>query len=305
DTGVRPLVDATGKLVDVIQVTTDQRLIRTTSLTNLTELAELSHTDVMYVNALSLGGSHFLIDITRASDFKEELYAYDAASHTLSTSLGKYNSYVYTLAGIPHDDTYAFFVGQLKNDTKNQLFRFPLDGSSAPVPLANIAPTGNSVSIVGIASGKLVYRLLTPLPDGVYSIPVNADFATPPTATTLVSGVFYPALLSDTRLFFQNGNVAGAVNLDASHKESYSSDGDLSFWIGCTKDPALDKPSSAQQSGNCDRVYLEAVGTGLKGAELKSYDTDADAGQTFFANALRGTVDHGAFPDEYASNEAS
>ncbi|MEO8904961.1 MAG: hypothetical protein ABI488_21175, partial [Polyangiaceae bacterium] len=42
DTGVRPLVDATGKLVDVIQVTTDQRLIRTTSLTNLTELAELS-----------------------------------------------------------------------------------------------------------------------------------------------------------------------------------------------------------------------------------------------------------------------
>ncbi len=302
DTGVRPLLDPTGKILDVIQVTADQRLIRSTSLTNLTELAQLSGADVMYATALSLGGAHFLIDITRASDFKEELYTYDATSHTLSASLGKFNSYSYNLLGINHDDTYAFIVGELKNDSNYHLFRFPLSGSSAPVPLANLAPTGSSLSIVGIASGKLIYRQTNPLPDGVYSIPVNADFVTPPASTTILSGVYYPALLSDTRLFYQNGNVANVINLDATHQESYSTDGSLSHWVGCTKDPALDTPSSAQHSGNCDRVYLQALGASLKGAELKSFDTDADPGQGFFGSALRVPIDHGAFPNEYASN---
>ncbi|MGC4067440.1 MAG: hypothetical protein QM784_22895 [Polyangiaceae bacterium] len=294
-----PVLDGSGALVDLLYVTEDQRLIRATGVGDETELSEVVASNVRYATAFSLGGSMFLLTVTRADSFTVDLYVYDAATHTRSALLGNWYNVNFGIGGIVHDDQYAFFTGTKTVGGAYLLYRMRTNGSTTVDALTDVSSTSAAVSIVGIAQGSLVYRTRPPLSAGIQTLAVDSNFANP-SPTTVLTGDYYAPLLSQNRLFYQTYNIASVVNLDGTHKEQYSTDGTLSRWVGCTRDASFDTLALARQSGHCARVYLHAINADSKGGTLRSYDADADPGGAFFANAARAPIVHGEFPNELA-----
>ncbi len=299
DKSVRPLFGDFGNLDDVLAVPGDQTLIRATSLTDTTELGELSGAVfVIDVEATNLGNGRHLLGVLRL-DSSYELFVYDSSTHTLSNPLGTFGAYdassISIERGIARDATYGFFVANAyANPTARKLYRFPLDGSSGAVELNGL--TATNLAVLDVIGNKLFYRVISGGPGaGIYWIPANANFASPPAATTLLSGSKVPVAFSSNRLFYRNVNLSGVIALDGTNQQETAS---LAFWLGCVKDPDADYPANPVISGRCGRAYLFDQDAG----EILSYDADAAPSPNFFGVADADEIVHGLLPGETVFN---
>jgi len=299
----QPLISPLGKVDDILAVTVDRRLVRRANLFDATEAAVLIDNSPEQVTGLlvitPLGDARYLLGVSR-NDLSLDLFVYDAATHQLGASLGHYLDYVGGAVGqapnaVVQTADEVFFVARMAGPYY-RIFRWAKDGSTPPTALAGTFAYG--LTLVGVAAGRLVFQAREA---GLYSVALSDNFAAP-TIQTAGDRNHFGMFLSGTRIFYEYARRAGAMDLDGSHAQVFTPPGQGGRWIGCTRDPATDRPASPQVNGDCERVYLHTLDTESRGGTVESFAADADPGSPLFSSALRDQITYGALPDELVSS---